>query len=351
MYSLVILLLTSAFLLLFLCIILGIKSYAFYRKAIAQKKNDSHFTVAILTPSLVTFIIDIIRPFTAYIKKYASFEFETIECVHHLDRDQAQEWANFIVENKVDLIFTIGSLSTEVMYHTMKTRQHKIPIISGATAKGHDLPFSTIQSIIPFTAVTTCMGWPEKIILLKKIIPHLKTVLIIMRSIDEVSRTNLQEKNTLTTTLRKLQIAWKMHHAPNIEKETNLTHELLEGVDIILLSRSSEVLRHTSRIAQEAQAFNIPVLAPDIASPTIFIGMSECPERTIGIQCAKYAIEILEDGVNPSTLPLKEIHEKKKVVIYPQNSSPMMAATVIGNLLTETNHIYLALNPETKSAT
>lgn len=350
MNNLTVLLICTGISLFFLILQLLTKTYHQYRTFCNTNKEKKRFTIAIIAPSMVTFIIDIIRPFSAYIKKYASFEFETIECMHHLDRDQAQAWANFIVEHKVDLILAIGTLSTDIMYHTMKTRQHKIPIISGGAPYSNETSFETMQSTIAFTAVTTHMDWVNKITLLKKIIPHIKTVLIIVRSIDEISRINLQEKNAITATLRKLHITWKMHHAPHMDKSTDLNAELLEGVDIIILSRSSEVLRHTNRIAQEARQFNVPVLAPDITSGDVFIGMSECPERTIGIQCAKYAIEILEDGINPSELPLKEVHEKKKVIIHPHNSSPMMAATVIGNLLNENNQINLMLQSPTKTS-
>jgi len=349
MFNIFYCLLWSTFFLSGVCLWFSIKTYAFYKKHSSSIKNKTHFTIAILAPSPTSFVVNFIRPFTAYIKKYASFEFETIECFHQLDRDLAQEWANFIAEHNVDLVFAIGTISTDIMYNMMKTRQHKIPVISGGAPGTSEPSFETMQATIPFTAVTTHMDWPDKICFLKKIVPHIKTVLIIVRSMDEISRINLQEKNTLTTTLRKLHVAWKMHHAPNIDKTTDLTAELLEGVDLIILSRSSEVLRHTARIAQEAQPFNVPVLSPDTASPEIFIGMSECPERTIGIQCAKYAIEILEDNINPSALPLKEVREKKKVVIYPHNSSPMMAATAIGNLLNETNQINLVLTSGNKS--
>ncbi len=342
------LLMCSSIIFLVTSLWLMFKVYKVRRHINLAAQVKPHYKIAIFAPSLVHFVLDVIRPFSAYIKKYASFEFEIIECIHHLDRNQAQRWANFMVENNINLILAIGVLSTETIYNTIKLREHKIPIISGGASSAHEPGLETMQNTVPFTAVSTCMDWQYKIALLKKIIPHIKTVLIIVRSMDEISRINLQEKNTLTATLRKMQISWKMHHAPNIEKSTDLTAELLEGVDIIILSRSSEVLRHTTRIAQEAQQFNVPLLSPDISSPDIFIGMSESPERTIGIQCAKYAIEILEDGMNASALPLKEVHEKKKIVIYPHNSSPMMAATVIGNLLTQTNQIHLVLNPKSE---
>ncbi|MDQ5890406.1 MAG: hypothetical protein QG604_280, partial [Candidatus Dependentiae bacterium] len=247
-----------------------------------------------------------------------------------------------------------GKFSTDVMYNTIKTRHTKIPMISAGVPVGYnDTPPEIMQANTPLTAVSTQLDWPEKIGFLKKILPYAKNVLIIFRSIDEMSHNNLKEKNTITASLRKVHIAWKMHHVSNIEKNSDLSAQLLEGVDIIVLSRSSEILRHASRIASEAAQFNVPVFSSDINCPDVFIAISECPERAIGIQSAKYAIEVLEDGVNASDLPLKEIRDRKKIFIHPHTTSPIIATTAIGNLLSHCNHINITIAParlETKNS-
>lgn len=52
-------------------------------KAIGQlQEKKKRFTIAIMSPSVTMFVAEITRPFIAYIRKYASFEFETIECIH-----------------------------------------------------------------------------------------------------------------------------------------------------------------------------------------------------------------------------------------------------------------------------
>jgi ABC-type uncharacterized transport system substrate-binding protein len=325
-------------------ILIGIKIKRLSATCRYLQEKRKRIVIAIMMPDVIQVVQEALRPLIAYIKKYASFEFETLECIHGLNRDRAEKWGQFISESKVDLILALGKFSTEVMYNTMKTAHTKIPILSIGSASGHvETSFETMQQHTQITGVVTPMDWPAKINLLKKILPHVKNVLIVFRSIDEISHNNLKEKNLITTSLRKYHITWKMHHVPKIEKSTELTPQLLENVDIIILSLSSEVLKFASRIALEAQKFNIPILSPDITCPDVFLGISECPERAIGIQSAQYAIEILEDNKCPNSLPLKEIKDREKIVLYPHNTSPMVATTAIGNLLTQSNIIKLSI--------
>lgn len=315
---------------------------------LGQKRK--RFVIAILTPSVMSTISEeLIRPFIAYMKKYASFEFEIVECVHSMSREKALEWANYIAENKIDLVLPIGKLSTAAVYGVMKTRHNPVPVISTAVPVGYsEIPPEIMQRTTPFTAISAHLDWPMKINLLKSILPSIRTVLVIFRSIDEISHSNLKEKNAISGALRRIHVGWKMHHVPNIERSTDLTPELLEGVDAVILSRSSEILRYASRIAQEVNEWGIPVFSTDTNSAETFIGISGRSQRAMGIQSARYAIEILEDGVSAADLPLKEIDGAKEIVIHPQTVSPILATTAIGNLLTLSNTLKVALTPLSK---
>ena len=315
------------------------------------RKKRKRFVIAVLTPSVMSMISEeLIRPFIAHMKKYASFEFEIIECVHSMSREKALEWANYIAENKVDLAVPVGKLSTAAIYGVMKTRHNPTPVISAGVPVGYsEIPPEIMQRTIPFTAVSAHLDWPAKINLLKSILPSIRTVLVIFRSIDEISHSNLKEKNAISAALRRIHVSWKMHHVPNIEKSTDLTPELLEGVDAVILSRSSEILRYAARIAQEVNQYGIPVFSTDINCTESFISISGKSQRAIGIQSARYAIEILEDGINAADLPLKEIDGAKEIVIHPQAASPILTTTAIGNLLNLSNTVKVALTPLVKT--
>jgi len=313
------------------------------------QEAQQHYTIVIIKPSIIPAVGDLARAFTTYMKKYASFEFETIDCVHNLNRDKAQEWVEYAIDCDADLIVAVGLLSSEVAFNSMKMQHHKIPTIAVGSPTGYSAaPVEIMQAATPLTAISSSMKWERKTALLHRLLPRVKNVLIIFRSVDEISHTNLREKNAITASLRKMHISWRMHHVTNIDKSTDLNAQLLEDIDIIILSRSSEILRYSARVAREAQQFNVPVFSSDIACSDVFIGISECPERTMGIQAAKYAIEILEDKAAASSLPLKEINSDTVIVVHPQIASPITAAMVIGNLLNQSNHVALALTSATE---
>jgi len=308
-------------------------------------EQRKRLVLAIMSPSALA-TVEYVRPLIAFMKKYAAFEFEILECVHAMDRDRAQEWVHFIAEKKADLIFSLGRLSTDVLYTFMKTQNEKIPIIAAGSPIGYnDVPLEVMQLNVPMTGVSARLDWPKKLAYLKRLLPHIKTVCIVFRSIDEISHSNLKEKNAMTAALRKMQVSWRMHHVSSIEKSSDFSAEALQDIDIVILSRSSSILQYSARIAQEAAQFGVPVFSSDGSCPNIFVGIVESPEREIAIQSAKYAIDILEDGVSTSTLPLKEIRDREQAIIYPHNSSPILATTILGNLLGQSNHIRITLLP------
>jgi len=305
------------------------------------------FKIAIVT-SLPLKNLGAISSFISYIKKYAAFNFEIIECIHAMDRQKAVDWINFAADSAVHLIVAVGRLSVDTAYTTLKTREHKPQVIGMANPAGfNDTPLELIQSTMPFTAVSMGLNWPEKLAILKKLMPNIKKVLIVFRSVDEISHSNLREKNAIIAGLRKLHISWEMLHIANIEKECGFTKEIMHDVDVVLLSYSSEVMRFAGRICQEAQALGRPVCSINTVLPEIFLSINMTAINThMGRQAAQYTINILEDNIDASKLPLKEINNAQQVILHHKNTDSIRATTIIGNLLAQSNHLSLKLELE-----
>ena len=258
----------------------------------------------------------------SHLKKFASFEFDTIECVTHDNNELAYKWAEYIAENNIDLAFAIGKKCTDTLCSLMATRNHKIPIISaGVPEEFYDENIEQIQKKTTFTGITSTLGWPKRIELLKKVYPQLKRVLILFRSIDEISHRNLKEKNILTAALRKHHVSWEMHHITNIEKSCELTKERLHGIDCVIVSHSSELIPYASIVAQECEKHNVPVFSPVLDSSDAFIGISSPTEREIGRHCAQQAMQVLEDGKSASDIPIHRQKEVYSITIQARKSS------------------------------
>lgn len=307
----------------------------------SQKKR---FTIAILSPTNKAPNNALSKSFVSYLKKYASFEFETLECITNSDQEKTYQWAEYLATSNVDLIYSVGRRPTEVLYNSLKTRTKKIPVIAGGIPADHCEPSpDIIQREIPFTATTGSFNWPKKVALMQKALPHLKKVMILFRSIDELSHINLKEKNNITMALRKHHIAWEMHHINNIENSTEITPELLKDIDLVIIARTGELIPYAAQISKDCDKANVPVFSTDALSPNIFLGIAESTEKSHGEVCAKHAMQILEDGKNASNIPTRQIVGPHDVVIFPDNAVPLTATTTIGNATSNATYVKMNL--------
>jgi ABC-type uncharacterized transport system substrate-binding protein len=309
--------------------IAGVISTAFLLKAIQKikqfrnggnhisKLSTRRLSIAILTPSTAPPSNLFTKGLVSQLKKYASFEFDVIECDSKYDTVQGSRWAEYIMEQKPDLIFSVSKVSTDIIMHLMLTRKERIPIISaGIPVEFLDRESHDLQKSLPLTGVTTSFGWEQKIALLKRTLPHLKNVLVLFKSIDEISRINLKEKNCIMAALRKQHINAKMHHIANISRSSEMSREILEDIDLVIISRSSSLMAYAEKIATECADYNVPCFSTDkIASDKVFITISSDIEERIGERCAKQAMKILEDGIHPSQIPMTQLAAKQVVTI------------------------------------
>lgn len=298
------------------------------------------------------FIIAIINPlahsqhtkgFISHLKKYASFEFEILEC-NAESADQAYKWAEYIAENNIDLVYTIGKVLTDIAFNVLKVRDRKIPIVSGAVPQELcETPISEMQKYHPIAGSFGMLDWPKRIHLLKQIFPRCKKVLVPFRSIDEISHTNLKEKNSISAALRKNHIHGVMHHISNIEKDPEFTTELLKDVDLIVISRSSGIMAHTAQIREAASPFGVPVFSTDTSSSEVFIGINETIEKKFGEACAKNTIRILEDNIPASEIALEHIRGPFDIVIQNDRTSELTTTTVISRVLNQSPYIKIQI--------
>lgn len=282
-----------------------------------ESPSSRRKTIAILTPTTAPPSYLFTKGFVSQLKKYASFEFDVIECDFKSDIVQTSRWAEYIMEQRPDLVFAVGQISTEIMMHLMQTRRNQIPLVSAGipiemlTQEPHEL-----QKQLPLTGTITSLGWEQKIALIKKTLPEIKNVLVLFKSIDDISRINLKEKNAIMAALRKQHINAKMHHIANISRSSEMSREILDGIDLVIISRSSSLMAYAEKIATESAQYNVPTFSTDrIASDKVFVSIASDIEERIGERCAKQAMKIIEDGIHPSKIPMPLLHSKDVITI------------------------------------
>jgi len=299
------------------CIIISIITLLIKQtQSIALQYTDTlrkrkRITIGILTPSLDSPHDLFVSGFVSHLKKYASFDFEVLECNGNADLSKYSEWARFLATHKdVDLIYAIGKVMTKHISTQMQRQQRKIPIISGGIPlEIMDIPVSEQQKDVPLTGVTTTLGWHEKIASIKHFLPDIKNVLVLFAAEHEISQWIMKEKNIIAAAMRKNHLNMHIMNLSATHPMSSLTKEALKNIDLIVISRlHSTLMKKAMDIAQHAARFNVPVFSPEGSHAlSVFISAGSTIEKRIGISCAKKAIKILEDKVDPQGLPFKQI--------------------------------------------
>jgi len=315
-----------------------------YQKKKSPKKR---FQIAILAHTTTKLPLSLFsQGFISYLKKYAAFEFELIECGASSTLSGYNKWAKYIIEQKPNLVLTVGKKATEHMYTALRTSKTRIPILSaGIPEESIEIPFEEMKKSLPITGIITSLDWNKKISLLKKIIPHLKNVVVLYHSVEQLSHLNLREKNLISAALRHQHINGIMHHIDNIEKSCDLPFELIQNVDLVLISRSSNLMPHTDKISKVCEQYSVPLFSPASASLAyVNISISSDVEQHIGELAGRKAVKILEDGVSAKNLPIEKVTAPQTIYInLEKNPQKLDMKKVVARSVQQTPHTTIIL--------
>lgn len=278
--------------------------------------EKSRKVIAILTPTATSPCSLVIKGFIRIIKKYASFDFDIIECDYRANPQEAIQWTNYVIDRKVDMVLSILSI-VEPIVRTLDFRRQNIPIIAaGVMHEDNSWLNETFQQAYPITGTTVSLEWEEKISLLKRTLPQVKTVLILFRcTVDDIQSVNLVERNAILTVLRKHHIHAKPHNISNIDNSCDFSDELMKNIDLVIITRSSKLMAHTEKIALEAKKYNVPIFSTIALSIELaFITISNNVEEEIGENSGKQALRVLDHGINPSDIKITNLRSSRNRV-------------------------------------
>ena len=301
------LLFTSIALLILLCFFCIRRIMTLALSYVVALQKQKTVAIGILAPSRKKFQDLFIESFILHLRRYATFTFETVECDGQANLDTIRQLSQTLLDNDVDLIYVLGKPATRIVCHQLRSQSRRIPVVSGGTPiETIDIPLKEYQADLPFTAVTTTFSWNEKIASLKKTLPHAQTVLVLFCASDVMSAFAMAERNAIATAGRKYQLFVRTYNVDHIESGTEITQELLTGVDAVIISRcNSRLIGQAQQIARDAARWNVPVLSPESSHASSVFLSTECSvERRIGAQCARQAIKILEGEALAEKIPL-----------------------------------------------
>lgn len=265
--------------------------------------------IAILTPTAASPGSLFIKGFMRIIKKYATFDFDIIECDYNASSQDAVKWTNYIVDRKADLILLVSGL-LEPILRTLEFRGQAIPLIAaGVIRESNAWLHAAAQEAYPMTGSTVALEWDHKIELLKQVLPHIKNVLVLFRcTVDDIQSINLVERNAVLAVLRKHHIQARPHNVSNIDNSCDFNDELMKNIDLVIITRSSKLIAHAEKIALEAKKYGVPIFTTAAASKEYaFVTISNDVEEEIGENSGRQALRILDYNVNPSEVKITHL--------------------------------------------
>jgi putative ABC transport system substrate-binding protein len=215
----------------------------------------------------------------------------------NLARSQIKE----VVQNKFDLIYTIGATYSKLAEEITTKKQHPIPIIFVGFPNPVEQDFATGNHITGITIQGTGGDVSKQLDLLSYLKPQTKHVLILYNATTNFFETDvekminkLQERNILSTKL-------PIYNTKEIMQKAS---SQIQDVDAIITVRDNVILGALEGLIKLCNNHGITLYTSELESVEkgAAIGFGQNEYKT-GVECAQKALQILRDGTNPSDIP------------------------------------------------
>jgi putative ABC transport system substrate-binding protein len=287
-------------------------------KTKTEKAQFKRFKIAILTPATHPSLQQIENGFCKTINKIKDLkrDLKTVmgdEIKHKYDisvfnangdkillHAQAEE----IISQDFDLIFTIGTTSSQLCKELCIKKGKHTPIVFGAVAD--PVRIGLVKSLQkPEGCVTGAVEAPDyktQLNLLLQLKPNIKNILLIYnpsqgscleRDKDEIEQLLSQKKVNL--------ISCEIYNTNEIQGKLA---GLIQSADVVLILKDNTVVSGIDGIIKLCNLYHVTLMATDLDSGDKGAALSfGVQESAFGEQAAMLARKILEEGANPADLP------------------------------------------------
>ena len=223
------------------------------------------------------------------------------------DEAKAREFIRRWEEEKVDLIFTVGTKGTLWAMEEITG----IPIVFSAVTDpvATGIAKSWQSSGRNITGSSNWIEFKNKLKIFKEAIPHLKTLGVIFRSSNPVP---LAETRCARDCADDMGVTLKEVSIDSAEQIESAVKQLLDqGVDALWVPIEDQVYKNMSRVGKVTRPARLPVVSSTVE------GVEDPPEggpvgmvsvtvdyASLGRLCVPAAIEILTKGKNPQEIPI-----------------------------------------------
>ncbi|MCB1180520.1 MAG: ABC transporter substrate-binding protein [Chlamydiia bacterium] len=284
-------------------LILSLLAFVFFTNGCQKQGKEKR--IAILTPTSHPSLEQIEKGFIETMKEKGSYQFKTYNAQGSqiLLRSEIKE----IISKEYDLIFTIGTLVSTMVKEIFTKENLDTPIVFTCINDpvGMGIVETETSSGNMMTGVKELLDFEEELSILQKYKKDLSSLLLVYNPREPGLEKNRKEIEEICTQKGlRLEIV-QVFHANELQIKLS---PFLSKVDGMMVLKDNTVVSGLDVLVKLANRHKIPLLASDLDSPDKGAALGYgVYEIDFGIEGAKKALLILEEGKTPSEIPVTPI--------------------------------------------
>ena len=286
---------------IFICLFLILAS--------CERNTDKRIPIAILTPVTHPSLEQIEKGFKETMEKRSpgTYRFKTYNSQGNktLMRSEIEE----IINHDYRLIFTIGTTASQMAKEVLEKKNLQIPIVF--TAVNDPLGFNLIQSEkVPggnVTGVKEMLHVDEELEALFDHQPGIKNILLVYNP-AEAGLQNDQQK--VARILKEKKINLKTVEVFKTNELLSKVSPFISEADALLVLKDNTVVSGLDALVKLCDRHQVPLMTSDLDSPDRGAAFGYgVYEIEFGIEGAKKALQILEEGKSAGSIPVTPVAE------------------------------------------
>ncbi|ANZ61379.1 tryptophan ABC transporter substrate-binding protein [Secundilactobacillus paracollinoides] len=225
------------------------------------------------------------------------------------DQSNMMTMSNRFVNEGADAMIGIATPSAQALANSSS----KIPIILGAVTdpKGAGLVTNNTKPGGNVTGVSDQAPLAEQLALIRRVMPHLKTLGIMYTSSDDSA---VEQYKQFKVLCKQAGIPLKAYSISNTNDVQQVSQQMVRSVDAVYVPTDNTIASAMQTLVQNANTANVPVF-PAVDSMVKDGGLAtySVDQYKLGVLTGKMTAKILK-GQKPATTPIRFVRHGKLII-------------------------------------
>ncbi len=262
-------------------------------------KSDEKKTIAILTPVSHPSLEHCEKGFIETIEKHSPGKYEFVTYNAQGNKTLLRSEVEEISKRNFDLVLTIGSSTTQMTTEVFSKKHILTPIVFTAVNITEKFAGDNV------TGVKEMLRFNEEIEALISYKPELSKVLLVYNPAEPGLQKDYEEIKQILEERNIVLQAVEVFQTNELKAKVS---PFMENMDAIIILKDNTVVSGLEVLSKLCNEKQIPLMASDLDSPDRGAAFGfGVYEFDFGVEAAKKAIQILEDHVEPGSIPVTAV--------------------------------------------